>query len=85
MADAPNMSSAASTCAIWNKPEVNVLLIARISGSVGHKRVVMSRLIQWALLTSASDAYCWDCCCELLLSHVALLRAQALIASPDDG
>jgi hypothetical protein len=37
MADAPNASSSTSTCDIWNVPEANIVLIARISGSVGHK------------------------------------------------
>jgi hypothetical protein len=26
-----------NTCDIWNLPEANILLIVRISGSVGHK------------------------------------------------
>jgi len=38
MADAPNTSSAKSTRDIWNVFEVNVLLIVRISGSVGHNK-----------------------------------------------
>ena len=80
MADAPNASSATNTCDIWNVPEANVLLIVRIFGSVGHKQVV-----EPVNPTSSFDK------CEqyrllgLLLSHAALLRAQALIESSCDG
>jgi hypothetical protein len=31
------------------------------------------------------DAYFWHYCCEFLLSYVALLRAQALVASSCDS
>jgi len=79
MADAPHTSSSTNTCDIWNLPEANVLLIVCISGSVGHKWAMVSRLMLWILLLSASDANCSDYSYELLLSHVALLRVQALI------